>query len=202
MLKDNALTTIQAVKNFIYGNTNDEVNELLDSNIADAINAASSTIENYCRRKFGKQMHIQHVRERMNEVFLDEYPITNLVSVGGVLKDDLSGALYMESEYGILDFTTGSGVRGVVEYEAGYVLPKDATEVEPSTLPSDLELACKHIAEGVYVDEDGHYLESGSIKLGDWTVRDGNASQADIISLLPTQVKVLLDNHRAWPVIT
>lgn len=203
MLKDNALTTIDKAVRFIYGTetTDDEGNSIADEQaIADAINAASSAIEVYCRRKFRRQRYIQNEIDPTNEILFNEYPVHEVATINGRLLNSLRIATYLESESGILDIY-GAQVRGIIEYEAGYTLPKDATEDNPSDLPSDLELAALRLVEKVFVDEDGFVNDSGSIKLGDWTVRDGTMSQQDIDSIIPHEVAQLIDGHaRQWVV--
>ncbi|MFC5587560.1 hypothetical protein ACFPRA_01385 [Sporosarcina soli] len=203
MLKENALTTIERAKRFIYGDINEveaKQNVTDDSRIADAVNAASAAIESYCRRKFKRQRHIQNVIDPTNEILFNEYPVHEIATINGRLLNSLRIATFLESESGILDIY-GAQIRGIVEYEAGYTLPKDGTEDNPSDLPSDLELATLRLVEKMYVDEDGFVGESGSIKLGDWTVRDGTTSQQDIDSVIPNEVAQLLDGHaRQWVV--
>lgn len=197
MLKENALTTIGRAKHFLYG---DEPTED-DDNIAFAINAASSAIEHYCRRKFGIQTYIQNELDRTDEVLFNEYPVRKVIGINGKKLDDYRFATYLDSESGILN-VYGAEFKGVVEYEAGYVLPKDATDERPSDLPSDLELATLRLVNEMYVDSDGFTEDVGSIKLGDWTVRDGITSQSDIESVIPPSVQQLINSHaRRWSIV-
>ena len=54
-----------------------------------------------------------------------------------------------------------------VSYTAGYVLPKDATEDEPATLPADLEGLIWDIVSQAYTN-----LQNGSLGLNSFTISD------------------------------
>lgn len=195
MLADNALTTIEQANKVIYGG---EATEEEKETLAQAINAASSAIEFYCRRKFKLDHYIQRIVEPDDYVLLTQYPVHDVISINGVDLDKARIAYYIDKENGILDITNGR-IAGVIEYTAGYILPKDD---ENSDLPKDLELACLLLAEKMHVSPEGITEEVGSIKLGDWTVRDGNSSQQDIDSVIPAKVRDLIDNHaRHWVII-
>jgi len=54
-----------------------------------------------------------------------------------------------------------------VSYTAGYVLPKDATDDEPATLPADLAGLIWDIASQAYTN-----LQNGSLGLNSFTISD------------------------------
>ena len=54
-----------------------------------------------------------------------------------------------------------------VSYTAGYVLPKDATDDEPATLPADLEGLIWDIVSQAYTN-----LQNGSLGLNSFTISD------------------------------
>ena len=54
-----------------------------------------------------------------------------------------------------------------VSYTAGYVLPKDATEDDPQTLPADLEGLLWDMVSQIYTN-----LQNGSMGLSSFTISD------------------------------
>ena len=122
------------------------------------INRASAWIERQAGRHFGKQSYIQfYDADGQQELVLIEYPIiyVDYVKENGVIVDPAKydygqtadiGVIYRDEGWLKAGYRKGLAYDIVapkraieVSYTAGYVLPKDATEDEPQTLPADLE---------------------------------------------------------------
>lgn len=136
-LADNALTTIDQVKTVMEIDSSDTTR---DSIIEYFINSCSAEIENECGRKFGLSTHFFSSTIRSDAIYLDEYPITEIVSITE------NGATLTTADY-TLKPNSGTILRPfrglvAVEYKAGYALPKDDSPTTPRTLPFDLENAC------------------------------------------------------------
>lgn len=170
-LSDHALTTLSAVKMEleIPQSYNDE-----DAYLERLINSASASIENYCNRHFEKRdITKKYKGSGSRELILDHYPVnsvSNLI-IDEESKDDYelvnggkNGILYRDDGFPVIRRGTGGIVNDPVvntekynievTYNAGYVLPKDATEENPRTLPYDLEdmvieaVAARHARRG------------------------------------------------------
>lgn len=187
MLANNALTTLDFAKRYIgYEEGNNERDEFLTF----CINSASSMIEQYCNRNFGLRTY-HEIRQGTGsmKLILDHYPIIEVkeLLIGGqpvnierikVLSD--SGMLYRPDGGFPAHTITGKflyprpdedGYNIFVKYSAGYVLPKDATEDNPRTLPYDLEKACLKMVRLMNKDKDvaeGKSLILKREQLGDW----------------------------------
>lgn len=188
MLASNALTTISQAKSFV---GIPEEDTTLDSYIEFSINSLSTSIENYCRRKFGLQSFSEfHQGRGTTKLLLDNYPIVELNEVyiddqlvditrirpiadkgmlyrpdGGFPSDVIGGRLlyprHDENLHNIL-----------VEYKAGYVLPKDDSVETPRNLPFDVELACLRMFRIMNKDREvsqGQNLLLKRETIGDWT---------------------------------
>lgn len=146
------------------------------------INQWSSTIQTFIRRDVGASTRIEFVSgSTYPYLVLNHYPIREITSieqidgVGNVVatldieslmkmvsSDDLAkGMLYLEpnfaqrySSVGIITSNRQNALRGYkVTYEAGYILPKDATEEVPSDIPSDLENLVIDLVKETFIDE-------------------------------------------------
>lgn len=190
LLNDNALTTVERAKTFLDG---EDVEGLDDGRIVTAINAASSAIEYYLGRHLGKRTHSDIVRrdEATLEVTLEEYPVHEVIAING---RPSTRSMYLDQESGIAHFN--SRTHGIFDYVAGYILPKDGTPEQPTTLPRDIEHACLMTVKEVYVEEDGYFDGAGSLQLGDFKISDGKASQSDIDHVIPPHVQQLLLPHK------
>lgn len=158
-LADNALTTLETMKTML-GIAADDIDPQRDAIITNLINSVSAWVERMTGRKLGKHTYIQqYVASGTQELVLLQWPI---VSVDYV-KDTNAGGVIPPAEYdfnvtgdiGVLYKDDGWPLRGYrgglaydivapmrcleVKYIAGYVLPKDATEDDPCTLPADLQ---------------------------------------------------------------
>ncbi|MEA4901859.1 hypothetical protein [Desulfitobacterium sp.] len=158
-LAPNALTTLEAMKTML-GIAPDDIDPQRDVIIVNLINSVSAWVERMTGRHLGKKTYIQqYVASGTQELVLLQWPILAVEYV----KDTSDGDIIPDSEYdfnvtgeiGVLYKDKGWPLRGYrgglsydivapmrcleVKYTAGYVLPKDATEEEPSTLPFDLQ---------------------------------------------------------------
>jgi hypothetical protein len=118
--------------------------EIPDFDLGMLIAAASQAIEERCRRTFRKQEHTEiYDGVTGRRLLLRNYPI-HAASVQTAAGVPLTGFQIMQEE-GMLFRREGwpCGERSIiVSYTAGYVLPGDATEENPRTIPEALEYAC------------------------------------------------------------
>lgn len=198
-LKDNALTTIEAVKEYLQIDATDTSKDNL---LGRLINAASSFIERYCDRKFAKGIYTEKYRGTGSQnLYLNQRPVNNVVyvKIDGQTIDSGeyelipdAGILYRETGWPCHGYTqdlTGDFVistRNIeVQYEAGYILPKDGTTLQPANLPDDVEQACIMLVMFYYKTDVANFstvfAESGAVF----------KPQA-----MPSNVKVLLDQYR------
>lgn len=158
-LAPNALTTLDTMKTML-GIPPEDEDAQRDAVITNLINQISAWVERMTGRNLGKQTYKQeYVASGAQELVLLQWPI---VSVDYV-KDKDTGDTIPATEYdynttgdiGVLYKDNGWPLRGYrgglayditapmrcleVLYTAGYVLPKDATEYDPCTLPYDLQ---------------------------------------------------------------
>ena len=159
-LAPNALTTLCSMK-FMLGIAPEDSDAQRDAVIVNMINAVSAWVERMTGRNLSKQTYTQSYNASGAQfLVLLQWPI---ISVDYVL-DITTGLEIPPDEYRIEDNGRGPGVlykdngwplRGYrgglafditapmraleVKYTAGYVLPKDATETDPCTLPYDLQ---------------------------------------------------------------
>ena len=169
-LAANALTTLETVKEML-GIPAEESDPQVDNVLIRLINAASAWVETMTERKLGKNDYRQKCRGTgSQELVLKHYPIVSVQSVteigsGKVLppqsydfdeKGDI-GVLYREEGWPYRGYP--GGLSGdylapqrylLVEYTAGYVLPKDATADSPCTPPADLESIVWEMVEQEY----------------------------------------------------
>ena len=155
MLQANALTTLPALKAAL-GMSDEDISS--DSLLIQLINRASTSVERALGRKLRRSDYVERLKGTGSQYLLVEhYPIVHVASIkqageeidpglydiatqgnaGVICKDD--GWTY----YGYPQGLTGDPVTGSrnieVKYTAGYILPWEATEEEPSDLPADLE---------------------------------------------------------------
>lgn len=155
-LVPNALTTLETVNMMLNIPAEDTTSAGL---LTLLINAASAWVETMTGRRLGLQTYTErHAASGTQELLLNEYPIISVEYIR-----DLQGGVISPSDYDIVDtkeigvvyketcwpfrgYTAGlagdytAAARYLeVRYTAGYVLPKDAREDNPRTLPYDLE---------------------------------------------------------------
>jgi hypothetical protein len=179
MLADNALTTLDEVKNRLSIN-----DDQFDSAIIRAINVASDRIERMCRRTFALKEHIYRVRQSAPMVFLPNLPVVEIISIN----DNPATGIEFDAETGMIHKWFCSG--GVIRYRAGYVLPKDATDTNKRTLPYDIEEACirlvSHMVSGLLQGTEG-----GKVKLGDVSIELESQQEASVLE----EIKSLLEPY-------
>jgi hypothetical protein len=188
MLAENALTTRELAKSHIGIAQTDETQ---DTFVDFIINTASSLIEKYCNRKFGVRTYQDFMIGRgSTKLILDNYPITEVQQL--TIEDkpvDVASEITVLSESGMLFKPRGGfplrleGGRFThpkvdepqhnifVTYRAGFILPKDATDTQPRTLPFDLEMACLRMLSIMKKDKDianGQSLILKREQIGDW----------------------------------
>lgn len=199
-LRENALTTLDDMLEFM-GMDAETAPDTVKNNITRLINAASSYIEAVTGRKFRKQKYVEkHFASGYQELCLNQYPIIQIESVigddGNQITDfDHSGC----GEYGVLFRDQGWAIKGyrqgladdirlgsrylTVIYTAGYVLPKDATEDEPETLPYDLQMIVWQIVQQQWslAKNGANGLSAFSISDVSWTFDKELGSQVQEI---------------------
>jgi len=157
-LADNAMTTLEDMLEMLQidpANAGAEVK----NNIIRLINAASSWIENMLGRKLGRAGYVHHFSgSDAQELVLRQYPIRSVEYVRDDAGKEIPPDEYdftMTGNIGVLYKDTGWAFKGYIKglandyaaakrylevrYTAGYILPKDGTEEEPSDLPYDIQ---------------------------------------------------------------
>lgn len=137
-LAANALTTLTEVKTYL------EIDDTSqDSFLERLINSISDFVEEYCNRSFGKSDYTEDYHgDGDKKLFLNQYPVNSVTKV--TLNNDEVTDYKIIGERTLHRDKTWISKRDEyyniqVEYNAGYVLPKDDTTEEPRTLPYDLE---------------------------------------------------------------
>ena len=192
---ENALTTVERAIQF-FGLLDDTVQDYthLHTNIIMAINKASAAIEAYCGRSFRKALYTQAIRVATDEIITEQYPLY-AVYEDAEKTTPLPNIYFIDSAPGIVDLE--ADYKGIIHYEAGYILPKDATEEQPATLPVDLEECCLQLAEKLYIDDDGYLGNVENIKLGDWSTKLGGVDAATNATLfIPASIQSSLNLHK------
>jgi hypothetical protein len=156
------------------------------------INAASASIEAQTGRKFGRADYAEkYEAPDSQQLPLRQYPIRQVYSVvdltdGGEIPPEsydaevfgYIGCLYKNDAWQPQYYRRGLAYDPVfskrylkVSYQAGYILPKDATDDEPSDLPYDLQLLVWQMAAQQWtVMTNGAYgLSAFSISDVSWT---------------------------------
>jgi len=197
-LSDNALTTLENVKNYLQIAALDTSN---DDFLIEQINAISDGIQRVNSRQLGLQTY---TNERLSgsgrlKQRLNHYPI---VSITEILIDDVeytdyeifkasSGLLYSDCVWpkcsrssGMSNHLIESKLNIKATYDAGYVLPKDDTVPEPRTLPWDIEMVVKQLVSSAYNSAGSEGLESFGISDVKWDWSDNVTNkQSQTISL-------------------
>lgn len=184
MLADNALTTLDRMKLML--GLSDIEDERTDEIVTLLINRASSWIERQIGRHLGKRSYRQfYDADGQQELVTLEYPIVSVeyVKEDGKEVDPKSYDYAQTAEIGVIHRDEGwlkAGYRrGLaydivatkrvieVSYTAGYVLPKDATDDDPQTLPADLEGLLWDMVSQAYTS-----LQNGSQGLSSFSISD------------------------------
>lgn len=184
MLAENALTTLERMKLML--GLQDVEDEQMDEIITLLINKASAWIERQAGRHLGKQSYHQwYDADGQQELVTIEYPIVDVefVKENGELVDPSRydygqtaniGVIYRDEGWLKAGYRKGLAYDIVmpkrvieVSYTAGYVLPKDATEDDPQTLPADLEGLLWDMVLQAYTN-----LQSGAQGLSAFSISD------------------------------
>lgn len=150
------------------------------------INRASAWIERMTGRRLGKQSYRQwYDADGSQELVLLEYPIISIESIkedGALVPPDRYdfgqtghiGVVYRDEGWLKAGWRRGLAYdivapKRVIEvcYTAGYVLPKDATDDDPQTLPADLEGLLWDMVSQAYTS-----LQNGSQGLSSFSISD------------------------------
>ncbi len=161
LLAENALTTLEDMMEFLRLNPKDEaIPDAAKNQLERLINAASSYIETMTGRKFARRDYREnHYGSGSQELCLGQYPIVKIYRIMdrenerelapesySILEMGAIGVVYRDDGWAPRGYVSGLANDRVaqrrylnVEYSAGYVLPKDATQDQPSDLPYDLQ---------------------------------------------------------------
>lgn len=184
MLAENALTTLNRMKLML--GLSDSEDERTDEIVTLLINRASSWIERQTGRHLGKRSYRQRYdADGQQELVTLEYPIVSVECVKEDGKevapsrydhsqDGSVGVIYRDEGWLKAGYRRGLAYDIVapkraieVCYTAGYVLPKDAAEDNPQTLPADLEGLLWDIVSQTYTS-----LQNGSQGLNSFSISD------------------------------
>ena len=188
MLANNALTTLDRMKLML--SLENETDERTCTLIELLINKASSWVEQKVGRPLGKNTYREfYEADGQQELVTLKYPIVSVdyimengrlvppelydygqtANIGVIYRDD--GWLRAGYRRGLANDIIESKRNIEVRYTAGYVLPKDATDEEPQTLPADLEGLVWDMVSQAYVNmlNGSQGLKSFSISDVSWT---------------------------------
>ncbi len=184
MLSDNALTTLYRMKMML--GLSDVIDERVDEIVTLLINKASSWVERQTGRHLGKNIYLQRYdADGQQELVTIEYPIVDVAFIneeGKIVPPHLYdymqsgkvGVIYRDDGWLKAGYRKGLSydiiaIKRIIEikYTAGYVLPKDATEDNPQTLPADLEGLVWEIVSQAYSN-----LQNGSQGLNSFSISD------------------------------
>lgn len=180
------------------------------------INYWSSFVETTTNNTFGEREYTEFYRGTSHPTLaLKHYPVTSLVSIdyissngeviGSLDVDTISlmlderdlerGLLYYEPSWAKRYTVTGiipdifAQMRSIkITYTAGYVLPKDATDDVPSTLPSVLEELVTELAKAQFIANTDSIRANNLISL-----TEGNVQR---IWANPTEFKLTSQQER------
>lgn len=178
-LADNALTTV------------DDINLSIETTkIESYINVASDIIEDYCNRKFKKQVHEEKYETGdFKYLTLNNYPIESieLVEIDNDLIEDY---ILLDNKGMIFRSNKWAGPEGPyidVKYTAGYILPSNQTE--EANMPKAIEQACILLVQNLH-SESNKKLNLKSVSLPEikesYFKNEGN---------LPKYIQALLSKH-------
>ena len=184
MLANNALTTLDRMKLML--DLDDEADERTCTLVELLINKASSWVEQQVGRPLGKNTYrefyeadgqqelvtlkypivsVDYVKEAGRIVPLELYDYGQTANIGVIYRDD--GWLRAGYRRGLANDIIETKRNIEVCYTAGYVLPKDATDEEPQTLPADLEGLVWDMVSQAYAN-----MQNGSQGLKSFSISD------------------------------
>lgn len=181
-----SLTTLKAAKTWIGLDTDDTSQDDLLTMLVEGV---SAEIEGHCNRKFAKADYSMEFQGRGQKlVMLAEYPVASLLVVQ-VMSDERAGVTgwTLDKESGILEAKSSwSGHLYQADYTAGYVLPGEATEENPRTLPKDLEKACWQLIEIAYSKRGNEHLATESL----------GPIREEYLQGMPLQIEEVLEKYK------
>ena len=184
MLAHNALTTLDRMKLML--SLDDETDERTCTLVELLVNKASSWVEQQVGRPLGKNTYrefyeadgqqelvtlkypiisVDYVKEAGRLVPPERYDYGQTANIGVIYRDD--GWLRAGYRRGLANDIIESKRNIEVRYTAGYVLPKDATDEEPQTLPADLEGLVWDMVSQAYAN-----MQNGSQGLKSFSISD------------------------------
>ena len=184
MLANNALTTLDRMKLML--SLDDETDERTCTLVELLINKASSWVEQQVGRPLGKNTYREfYEADGQQELVTLKYPIVSVdyvkeagrivppelydygqtANIGVIYRDD--GWLRAGYRRGLANDIIETKRNIEVCYTAGYVLPKDATDEEPQTLPADLEGLVWDMVSQAYAN-----MQNGSQGLKSFSISD------------------------------
>lgn len=184
MLANNALTTLDRMKLML--SLDDETDERTCTLVELLINKASSWVEQQVGRPLGKSTYREfYEADGQQELVTLKYPIVSVdyvkeagrivppelydygqtANIGVIYRDD--GWLRAGYRRGLANDIIETKRNIEVCYTAGYVLPKDATDEEPQTLPADLEGLVWDMVSQAYAN-----MQNGSQGLKSFSISD------------------------------
>ena len=184
MLANNALTTLDRMKLML--DLDDETDERTCTLVELLINKASSWVEQQVGRPLGKNTYREfYEADGQQELVTLKYPIVSVdyvkeagrivppelydygqtANIGVIYRDD--GWLRAGYRRGLANDIIETKRNIEVCYTAGYVLPKDATDEEPQTLPADLEGLVWDMVSQAYTN-----MQNGSQGLKSFSISD------------------------------
>ena len=184
MLANNALTTLDRMKLML--SLDDETDERTCTLVELLINKASSWVEQQVGRPLGKSTYrefyeadgqqelvtlkypiisVDYVKEAGRLVPPERYDYGQTANIGVIYRDD--GWLRAGYRRGLANDIIETKRNIEVCYTAGYVLPKDATDEEPQTLPADLEGLVWDMVSQAYAN-----MQNGSQGLKSFSISD------------------------------
>ena len=184
MLANNALTTLDRMKLML--SLDDETDERTCTLVELLINKASSWVEQQVGRPLGKNTYrefyeadgqqelvtlkypivsVYYVKEAWSIVPPELYDYGQTANIGVIYRDD--GWLRAGYRRGLANDIIETKRNIEVCYTAGYVLPKDATDEEPQTLPADLEGLVWDMVSQAYAN-----MQNGSQGLKSFSISD------------------------------
>lgn len=184
MLANNALTTLDRMKLML--SLDDETDERTCTLVELLVNKASSWVEQQVGRPLGKNTYREfYEADGQQELVTLKYPIVSVDYVkeaGRVVPPELYdygqtaniGVIYRDDGWLRAGYRRGLA-NDIIEtkrnievcYTAGYVLPKDATDEEPQTLPADLEGLVWDMVSQAYAN-----MQNGSQGLKSFSISD------------------------------
>lgn len=212
LLADNAMSTLETLMEFIGMDPESEnIPDIAKNNLERLINGASSYIETMTDRKFSRQRYVENLYgSGSQEICLKQYPIVSVDYImdkesGETINPDSYsfsdtgriGVVYRDQGWADKAYLGGLSYDPVaskrylkVAYEAGYILPKDATEDQPSDLPYDLQYIIWQM-----VQQQWNLANNGANGLSSFSISDVSWTFDKELS---SQVKDVINSYQRW----